>query len=61
MCRAFWTAAQTEAQAKVLAQRFPGARLVADQSTDGILDVALGDKFSKVANPPLPVRPTNPC
>lgn len=53
--------AQTEAQAKVLAERFPGARLVADQSTDGILDVALGDKFSKVANPPLPVRPTNPC
>lgn len=52
---------QTAAQAKVLAQRFPGAKMLPDQSTDGILDVALGEKFTKVANPKPPVAPSNPC
>lgn len=53
--------ARTKAQADVLAQRFSGATLVADARTDGILDVALGEKFSTVANPKPPVAPTNPC
>lgn len=51
----------TTAQAQVLAKRFPGATLVQDKRTDGILDVALGEKFTKVANPKAPVRPTNAC
>ena len=52
---------QTLAQAKVLAQRFPGAKLVVDSRTTGILDVVLGEQYTKVANPKPPVRPTNPC
>lgn len=52
---------RTKAQADVLARRFPGAKLVPDERTDGILDVALGEKFTKVANPKPPVAPTNPC
>ncbi len=52
---------KTLAQARVLALRFPGATLVADNRTNGILDVVLGDKFTKVANPKDPVRPTNAC
>lgn len=51
----------TAAQAQVLAKRFPGSALVQDKRTDGILDVALGEKFTKVANPKAPVRPTNAC
>lgn len=51
----------TADHAKVLATRFPGAKLVQDKRTTGILDVSLGEKFVKVANPKAPVRPTNAC
>lgn len=51
----------TTAQAKVLAARFPGAKLVQDKRTDGILDVALGEKFTKVTNPKSARRPANAC
>lgn len=52
---------RTKAQADVLATRFPGATMKAENRTDGILAVALGDKFAEVANPGAPVAPTNPC
>ena len=54
-------AKSTTEQAKVLAARFPGAKLVQDKRTTGILDVSLGQKFTKVVSPKAPVRPENAC
>lgn len=55
----FGTAAQ--AKADVLAQRFPGAVKVPDETrTDDIVDVAIGERFTALAPPPT-AAPTPVC